>query len=387
MTESIGRRDISIIGGGLAGTLTAHYLVEQGVEPESIVIADASITSAGSKATGAIMHPFPAASMQPRPGLFETYSLSCQLLDRFGGGRIETFRRLPMFRPVGEDPEESRLYRSWKRHAEDFPDELNVNFVEREVCIGNTSFGRLKGLEYGPAYLVDLGQFVDSIQRDLGERGVLIQPAMVEKLYREDSAWRIIEKHPEVSGWESSEVVLAVGNRLFDWFPSAPIERRGGELLVSTPYTTSMDFLYNGGLHIAQKPSGRLVFGSSWWSVDELPGRNLSEILEEFSGRSRSSDQLSEHFQIQHVWRGVRCTSRDHVPLVGRLEHRENLYVIGALGGKGLLWAPLSAQRLAAQLSPGNTTKPIPPNMDVGRVERASWETHRIFLNKNLSGS
>jgi len=51
---------------------------------------------------------------------------------------------------------------------------------------------------------------------------------------------------------------------------------------------------------------------------------------------------------VQSAKAGVRSTVRDHLPVVGRLAPQ--LYLLGGLGARGLLFAPLLAEQLAAEL-------------------------------------
>lgn len=88
---------------------------------------------------------------------------------------------------------------------------------------------------------------------------------------------------------------------------------------------------------------------------------------------------------------GVRCATRDHLPMVGNVPdyaatltqyaslHEQpdiadsapvcrNLFMLGALGSRGLCTAPLSAELLAAQMS----TEPLPLDSDTGGAESES---------------
>ncbi|HVZ43734.1 MAG TPA: FAD-dependent 5-carboxymethylaminomethyl-2-thiouridine(34) oxidoreductase MnmC [Ramlibacter sp.] len=64
----------------------------------------------------------------------------------------------------------------------------------------------------------------------------------------------------------------------------------------------------------------------------------------------RIAESLAPRFERGEVraWAGVRCTSTDRRPLVGRIE--EGLWVSTAMGSRGLTFASLCAQLLAARL-------------------------------------
>ncbi|SQC91047.1 tRNA 5-methylaminomethyl-2-thiouridine biosynthesis bifunctional protein MnmC [Cedecea neteri] len=98
---------------------------------------------------------------------------------------------------------------------------------------------------------------------------------------------------------------------------------------------------------------------------------------------------------------GVRCASRDHLPMVGsvpdfeatleqyagllrivKMRHRlrctANLYMLGALGSRGLCSAPLASEILAAQMS----EEPIP----LDAVTLAALNPNRLWVRKLLKG-
>ena len=70
---------------------------------------------------------------------------------------------------------------------------------------------------------------------------------------------------------------------------------------------------------------------------------------------------------VQSAKAGVRSTVRDHLPVVGRLAPQ--LYVLGGLGARGLLFAPLLAEQLAAQIcmQAQPLSQPLASLVDVAR--------------------
>lgn len=98
---------------------------------------------------------------------------------------------------------------------------------------------------------------------------------------------------------------------------------------------------------------------------------------------------------------GVRCATRDHLPMVGNVPDYEqtlaqyaslyenaqeaepapvypNLFVLGALGSRGLCSAPLAAEVLAAQMS----QEPLP----LDAVTLAGLNPNRLWVRKLLKG-
>jgi tRNA 5-methylaminomethyl-2-thiouridine biosynthesis bifunctional protein len=123
--------------------------------------------------------------------------------------------------------------------------------------------------------------------------------------------------------------------------------------------------------------------------IDCLPGIDWPHEVDVSAGEARN---------------GVRCASRDHLPMVGsvpdyvkllanyadlpqRLKQQQeiepapdyaNLYVLGALGSRGLSSAPLAAEILAAQI----TAEPLP----LDSKTLAALNPNRMWVRKLLKG-
>jgi tRNA 5-methylaminomethyl-2-thiouridine biosynthesis bifunctional protein len=72
-------------------------------------------------------------------------------------------------------------------------------------------------------------------------------------------------------------------------------------------------------------------------------------------------------------WAGTRCTTRDRLPMVGAVsaDHAPGLYVCTAMGSRGLSFAALCGQHVAAQIT--QTSSPLPD------LVRRAIDTARFF--------
>jgi tRNA 5-methylaminomethyl-2-thiouridine biosynthesis bifunctional protein len=74
--------------------------------------------------------------------------------------------------------------------------------------------------------------------------------------------------------------------------------------------------------------------------------------------------QLKPAFTCGDVqnWVGIRCASSDRLPIVGQVE--QGLWVCTAMASRGLTFAPLCAELLAAQMSgEANSNIPLTPRL------------------------
>jgi tRNA 5-methylaminomethyl-2-thiouridine biosynthesis bifunctional protein len=108
-------------------------------------------------------------------------------------------------------------------------------------------------------------------------------------------------------------------------------------------------------------------------SVDERPEEHLANLQRIRKLAPEAAAQLAPRFSAGAVraWTGIRCASTDRRPLVGMLDERVG--VSTAMGSRGLTFAALCAELLAAQLH----GEPLPLSPPLA----AALDVHRQFLS------
>jgi len=234
----------------------------------------------------------------------------------------------------------------------------------------------------------------------------------VSSLSRDDDHWTLtFSDRPAV---RHPTVVLANGHAMADVAQSAPLPTYPVAGQVShVPSTPGLDALqtvlcYDGYLTPVSPQFGTHCIGASYHRgetamdyreedqqenrsrlLDCLPDRRWAESVDVSSGEARM---------------GVRCATRDHLPMVGGVPDYDatllqyadlpaqlaashdiadapdlaGLYLFGALGSRGLCSAPLAAEVLAAQL----TGEPQP--LDASTL--AALNPNRYWVRKLLKG-
>ena len=234
----------------------------------------------------------------------------------------------------------------------------------------------------------------------------------VSELSREDDHWTLtFSDRPAV---RHATVVLANGHAMSDFAQSAPLPTYPVAGQVShVPSTPGLDALqtvlcYDGYLTPVSPQFGTHCIGASYHR-----GETATDYREEDQQENRSrllqclpdSDWAATvDVSDGEARMGVRCATRDHLPMVGgvpdydatlmqyadlaaqRLAGRDvadapdftGLYLFGALGSRGLCSAPLAAEVLAAQL----TGEPQP--LDASTL--AALNPNRYWVRKLLKG-
>ena len=76
-----------------------------------------------------------------------------------------------------------------------------------------------------------------------------------------------------------------------------------------------------------------------------------SEFTSEFVESEVHLLRTRLHAEAPKTWRNIRAVSRDRLPMVGPvLAPESGLWTVGGFGSRGLTWAVLCAELLAAQL-------------------------------------
>ncbi|EOI3455163.1 bifunctional tRNA (5-methylaminomethyl-2-thiouridine)(34)-methyltransferase MnmD/FAD-dependent 5-carboxymethylaminomethyl-2-thiouridine(34) oxidoreductase MnmC [Cronobacter turicensis] len=235
---------------------------------------------------------------------------------------------------------------------------------------------------------------------------------------------RVSALHPENGGWRldfasgaqarHAVLVLANGHQLsgFPQTETLPVYPVGGQVshIPTTPGLGALRqvLCYDGYLTPQNPANGMHCIGASYH-------RGVSEMRyqeeDQQHNRQRLIDCLPAAAWTQDVdvsagdaRCGVRCATRDHLPMVGNapdyaatlrdyatLSHHasapetvapapvlENLFVLGALGSRGLCSAPLAAEILASQMN----GEPLP----LDGATLAALNPNRLWVRKLLKG-
>ncbi|MDY1036039.1 bifunctional tRNA (5-methylaminomethyl-2-thiouridine)(34)-methyltransferase MnmD/FAD-dependent 5-carboxymethylaminomethyl-2-thiouridine(34) oxidoreductase MnmC [Lelliottia sp. CFBP8978] len=210
---------------------------------------------------------------------------------------------------------------------------------------------------------------------------------------------------------QHASVVLANGYRMGD-FPQTenlPVYPVSGQVS-HVPTTPALSHLrqvlcYDGYLTPQNPANGHHCVGASYHRgetearySEEDQQQNRQRLIDCFPQADWAKEVDVSSGQARC---GVRCATRDHLPAIGNVpdydatlaayqdlaEHKEsavdapvypNLFMIGALGSRGLCSAPLAAEILASQMS----DEPIP----LDRTTLAGLNPNRLWVRKLLKG-
>ena len=377
---------IAIIGSGIAGTTTAHWLHQSNPNLD-ITLFNAGDPLAASFGQTLLVHPFPGRSLIPHEHLGDAVDRLQSFLEFWRARYPKLIRPCSMWRPM-KGSNAKRLEQSWQdwwtpdgKHVERNPWQSNPPTIERlskfDLDAHPSHQTPYDTLSTGPAYMIDAGELFRQIHRYWNASHIQVIQQSVNAIHSSGSQWRV--QMEDESGSVFDQIVLAIGRHSKEWFPHLELTFQGGSLLQFTPESTGpIPALSLDGLHIGQHHSGDWVIGSTRWST---PPTNTDDETEFLYSKLKQTlpNAPSMISNTSTIWSGVRTIyPSDRMPLCGQLPQHRNVYVVTALGSKGWLWGPWTAHHLSTLIQAPSHT--IPTCIDLMRANMEDgWYSPKII--------
>ncbi|ELY3469185.1 bifunctional tRNA (5-methylaminomethyl-2-thiouridine)(34)-methyltransferase MnmD/FAD-dependent 5-carboxymethylaminomethyl-2-thiouridine(34) oxidoreductase MnmC [Cronobacter universalis] len=403
-----GDKDVAIIGGGIASALLALALQRRGWQATLYCEDDAPAQGASGNRQGA---------------LYPLLSHHDAALAAFFPAAFTFARRLYDALPVSFDKDWCGVTQlGWDEKSRTkisqmlepgLPESLARGVDAREVRERSGVETGCGGIEYPQGGWLCPAQLTAGVLELAQAHGLRIHYGhRVSALHPENGGWRL----DFASGAQArhAAVALANGHQLsgFAQTETLPVYPVGGQVshIPTTPGLGALRqvLCYDGYLTPQNPANGMHCIGASYH-------RGVSEMRyqeeDQQHNRQRLIDCLPAATWAQEVdvsagdaRCGVRCATRDHLPMVGNapdhaatlrdyatLSHYagtpetvapapvlENLFVLGALGSRGLCSAPLAAEILASQMN----GEPLP----LDGATLAALNPNRLWVRKLLKG-
>ncbi|WP_270221755.1 bifunctional tRNA (5-methylaminomethyl-2-thiouridine)(34)-methyltransferase MnmD/FAD-dependent 5-carboxymethylaminomethyl-2-thiouridine(34) oxidoreductase MnmC [Kosakonia cowanii] len=398
-------REVALVGGGVASALLALALLRRGWQV-TLYCADAA--------------PAEGASGNRQGALYPLLSAHDPALARFFSAAFTFARRLYDGLPVAFDHQWCGVTQlGWDEKSQhkiaqmltlELPHELAHRINAQEVLAQSGVETGCGGITY-PA-----GGWLCPAQLTAGAIALGIEQGLqvhyrheVEALVRNSDGWQL--RFADGSERQHESVVLANGHRIQHFsqtekLPVYPVAGQVSHIPTTEPLAHLRQVLcYDGYLTPHNPHNQQHCIGASYH-------RGQQEATYSEADQQQNRQRLIDCFP-QAEWAqtvdvsagearcGVRCATRDHLPMVGNVadydatlsayaqlaEHpqtavsapvHEGLFMIGALGSRGLCSAPLAAEILAAQMS----NEPIPLDGET----LAAMNPNRLWVRKLLKG-
>ena len=336
--------DFLIIGGGLAGVLTALHLYRNDASA-TIEIVDNSFPHAAWKAAAGIINPVSGKRIVKTANIEEIlYSL--QELNSFVYEKTNAsiFQKKPIVRVFRDENELHFWNKKIARHEEYGSWLENISVPEDIIA----PFGC--GIIHNGGYL-DIKKLLSTIKTLISDRVVFTNTHYLSNQFQNyrNSYDKIIMCY----GWEM------MTDPLWKFLPFAPF--KGEVLTVKMPDTISEQYILNNGTYFLPLGNGTARIGATIEHNElhyDTTEKAETTLLNDFYSMTGIIPEILEHNT------GIRPGIEDRYPVIGQHPHISNLYVLNGLGGRGALYAPYCSSLLADFIQ---WDKKIPPLYSVER--------------------
>jgi glycine/D-amino acid oxidase-like deaminating enzyme len=356
----------AIFGAGIAGTAIAHELQKRGKE---VLLIDPHVSEDSPGA--------PAALVNPATGRHARMSWEAEACMAALRETVETIQKSHNGEPLISDTGVMRpainekLAESFRESLEkyDWPEGWIRWMDEDEVQELNPQIAPNHGalfLDCGFTVYVD--RYLNAFRKHLRLNGAACRyEAARYEFVPEGNAYRILLESGESA--TANHVITAAGEQtpFFNHWQYLPLHRVKGQIVrYEADHDLNWDYAVSAMGYTLRRGKSDLIVGSTYEhkfedlsvtekAAEQIHGK-LAKMLPEISGRVKVKDQLA----------GVRVTTPNKLPVIGRHREQPNLCIYTAMGSKGLLFSSYTARFLADHLV---DRIPIPEELDTRRFD------------------
>lgn len=321
--------DFLIVGRGLAAWTLAHKLTRFG--KSFIVVGDNSLSRSSYVAAG-IWNPVVFKRMT---GSWMAEKLVPELQEFYGDCekklKAKFLYRKNIIKPFVEEQEKTLWLKKSKNELTDF-----LSSTINSTVPENMSHCNLKG-EYGTVLNsgnVDLAVYLEKSE-DYYKDKIIHESFEHKKL-------KIYDNHISYKDLTAQKIVFCEGhlvkeNPYFNWLPMNPAK---GEVLIIESEADPGDTIFNRDGFILKTPAGNKKAGATyeWKELNDIPTAKGETQL-----RSKLEKLINAPYTIVKHEAGVRPSSSDRRPLLGKHPEFHQLLIFNGMGTKGVMLAPYFA--------------------------------------------
>jgi len=330
----MGQNKFLIVGAGIAGLSVAKQLLERG---KNVTVIDSGINKSSAVAAGMI-----------NPIVFRRMTKSWRVDEFLPIAQnfyleLEKLTNQHFFYPIQIrrmfSSQQERDFWLDKENLPDFENYLSpvtIEDNEYSTAINQFGSGRVK-----KSYYVSTIPFLNAVKQWISEQINFIQ----ERINYDD----VDPENATYKGIKYDNIIFCEGFEVMynPWFGKVPINPTKGEILtINSNEITEMESL-NRKCFILPIGNKNFRVGATYvWNTtnDDLTSEGRAELEQYIRYLTNSSYTVID----QHA--GIRPTTLDRRPFLGKHETYPNLIIFNGLGAKGYLLAPLLAKELIDHL-------------------------------------
>lgn len=347
--------DYIIVGQGIAGTLVAHFLLQQ---HKKVAVIDNGHFQSSSMVAAGLINPITGRNF-----------VKSWRIDELIPFAVKTYRALEQQFDLSilEEKQVAMLFNSIKTENDwlvrsSNPDLTNYVTDNFELDFYQNFLDDIQnGVEFTQAGRVKLKALILAYQHYLQQQQTYLQEEFdYEQLIQKDDV--VHYKHLTASKIIFAEGFQAIYNPYFNYLPFGPA--KGDILIVKIPNYPAAHKLVKHGVFIIHLEKDLYWVGSTYnrdyKSITPMPkaGQSLTERLQRV---------LKLPFEVVEHCAAIRPTVRDRRPFIGQHPKFDNLYLFNGMGAKGSYLTPLFAHQFVQYLEEGQA---LDAEVNIKRYER-----------------
>ena len=332
--------DFLIVGHGLAGATLAHLLLRRG---QRIMVLDKKLPHSASKVAAGLINPL----IGPK------FNVPAHMEDCLA-------QSMDFFRAIGEDSGSS-LYEEFLLHR------IFVSEKQRNLWIDKSQDSAFR--KYARSIETREACEKLGLEAPLGAGTQLanrldfpIFLKLSEDKLRQAGCWQ--DGIFEETDWrEARKIVFCEGYRVLQnpWFGHLPFAPAQGEILL---LENGLSIAASNGTWIVPEKNNRCLAGSTWKHDDFESGptdNGKNKILDDLSFLNKNAPKIIDHRS------GVRPSTRDRAPILGKHQENEKMFLFNGFGSRGAATVPFYAKHMLDFMI---DEVPLPKEADLNRFEK-----------------
>ena len=340
--------DFIVVGQGLAGSAVALQLLKRS---RKILVIDRLNPNSSSRVAAGLFNPVTGRNLVKTwmaDELFSSLHAFYREAEHLTQSRF--FYPMPLYRPFGTIEEQNE----WMAKSAEpiYEGYINNIFLKSTFPSVKDHFG---GLLLNQCGYLDTIQYLASVRNLIKTRGMILEETF------EDKHLDIGEKSVRYNDFEATYIIFCQGlasNSWFGWVPILPL--KGETIQIQSDYQENI-ILNRGVYAVPVNNKGTRRVGATYSLTDKMPG-----ITDAAKTELTSKMQELVHFNYKIIgqeW-GIRPTTHDRKPVLGRHPDHKQLYFFNGMGPKGVSLSPYFSHVLVQSIE-----NHLPLNKDVN-IER-----------------
>lgn len=331
--------DFLIVGQGIAGSMLAWFLLQEG---KTVVVINGGRTPNATSVSGGVINPvtgrrYVASWMAEEliPFALNTY----ENMGKYFGKQL--VNELPVIRFFNnKDEKEILLQRLETPEIKPWVQEIFLN-KEIEGIVSPQQGGWIS-----KGWTAKAGHIVESMRNHLlGLNSFLVDEVKYEDIKTEGNS--IIWK-----GVLAQHLIFCEGHKAIEnpFFPEIKLVLAKGDLLTILAPELALENILVKGISIVPLGENWFRVGSTYhwgWETEDPVEEDIQEIL------LKLKEIISVPFTILNHQTGIRPTVKDRRPILGRSNQHKNIFIFNGMGTKGSSLAPYMAKKLIRHILQG----------------------------------